>query len=82
MQNKIKWSAADEAALRDLEQRRKLHNDVYMPGLVAVVKRTFNRGIDEKAIAHALRQNADAIRDALEPFDSGVRPAQPTVGSL
>ena len=81
MQNNIKWSAADAAALRELEPRRKLFNDVYMPKLSDTLKRVFGSrhfaGEGVAAMAFILSQHADEVRDALKPFDSGVRPAQP-----
>lgn len=81
MQNNIRWTAADEARLRELEQRRKLFNDVHMPKLVDALGRTLApQGYDATHItrlARFLSQDADRIRDALNPFDSGVRPAQP-----
>lgn len=80
MQPKVKWSAADEAALRELEQRRKLFNDVHMPIVVATLERALEKkpiGTPLSTLAYALTKHADEIRDALKPFDSGIRPAQP-----
>lgn len=40
-------------------------------------------GISERNLFHFLKANADEIRDALEPFDSGVRlnPEEPNAQS-
>lgn len=81
MQNNVRWTPEDEAALRDLEQRRKLHNDLYMPRLSETLERIFR---DKKygsahvsVLAYILSKNADSVRAALKPFDPTVGRARP-----
>lgn len=68
-----RWTQQDEAELKRLtERKRKLFDQ----NVKAVRKLVINCGLaDENSdnIAENLALNADAFRDALEPFDSGVR---------
>lgn len=70
---KSKWTAADEAALHELTERKQRimserRGEVHK---VAELVYFHNMLIDE--LTDALIANADALRDALAPFDSGVR---------
>ena len=68
-----RWSAVDEAKFQDMQARRttvitrrrvKLHQAVHgVPG-----------GNTDLVVDYLI-EHANAIRDALEPYDSGVRPA-------
>jgi hypothetical protein len=76
--NQIKWTPQDQARLQELEQRRKLFNDLHMPLVAAVVKRALGDGYTDQSVAKIsfqLVNHADDIRDALAPYDSSVRAA-------
>lgn len=83
-----RWSAREEAQLQELiERRRRIMEENREPVLVIVG--TFRPDPDRIDGANTLQEfhsqvadwliaNADALRDALEPFDSGVRAGSAT----
>lgn len=91
MNTKLKWTPTDEAALRELTQRRIDFYAAATPVVEDVVGFAFgaaNAHLKERGdaqmlemhiepLAQALIARADAVRDALAPFDSGVRPEKP-----
>lgn len=65
------WSKRDEENLNLLLMRKKEFNSHYMPPVQKIAE-----AISELPVARRfdwLIDQADNIRDALEPFDSGVR---------
>jgi hypothetical protein len=74
---KLKWDMEDERRLQELEQRRKLFNEVNLPILVKAIRTAIGKNaISDQALssmAFNMTKNADAIRDALSPYDSGIR---------
>ncbi len=76
---KLKWSSDDESRLQELEQRKKLFNEVNLPILVKVLRTALGQSMTDQTLssmAFNMTKHADAIRDALEPYDSGVRCAK------
>jgi hypothetical protein len=71
------WTAADEAAYQALAKERAERLEVQRKPVIRVVTSlvSFPKFREETVehIADIFIQRADAIRDALEPFDSGVR---------
>lgn len=71
------WSTCDEAALNDLQQRRQAFFDDTKPLVRAVVvlvdEELRTQPVRCEQVVNAWIANANAIRDALAPFDSGVR---------
>lgn len=76
------WSNRDEAALNDLQQRRKAFIDEHKPAVRKAIVATYegldNQPVRLEGIVNVWIGHADAIRDALEPFDSGVRAGSPS----
>jgi hypothetical protein len=73
---KLKWDSQDERKLQELEQRRKLFNEVNLPIVVKAMRAAIGQSISDQALssmAFNMTKHADEIRDALEPYDSGVR---------
>ena len=77
---KLKWSSDDERRLQELEQRRNLFNEVNLPIVVKALRDAVgDHAMSDSAlsnVAFRMTKNADAIRDALEPYDSGIRVAK------
>lgn len=74
------WTAADEAALREMIARRDAVTQRRRAAVSEAVDKFFYRGIDIDAVVDALIEHAETVRDALKPFDSGTRVADPAVG--
>lgn len=82
-----KWTAADQRALDELTKRKAdFETTAGVPvnniaKVLAAELESFGYATsDDKtvsALARALRNNAEAVRDVLEPFDSGVRCSAP-----
>lgn len=77
------WSPADEIRFNEMQARRSIFHSTKRADVVRVWNDSFpshmhiNRHAgNEDAIIDAMIQHADAFRDALAPFDSGVRPAR------
>lgn len=70
---KRRWTARDEAALIELQQRKTSIMEDNIAPVRALASAMLH--LDEDQMVQHLTRNADAIRDALEPFDSGARPA-------
>ncbi len=68
-----RWTNSDEAALQRMLQRKVELIEKNMKPLIAIVKREDFQHMGNEEIAQAMADNADAFRDALEPFDSGFR---------
>jgi hypothetical protein len=73
------WSPADEQRYQELHERRERVTRARF-ALLESLARTILSGhsgpIMPSALAHAMIGNADGLRDALAPYDSGVRPVQ------
>lgn len=77
------WSPADETRFQEMRARRLIFRSTKRADVVRVWNDSFPSHIHinrnaatEDAIIDAIIENADAFRDALAPFDSGVRPAR------
>lgn len=74
------WSNRDEAELSELQKRRQAFIDTNKPAVRKAVIACYdgleNQPVRLEGIVNIWIDNADAIRDALAPFDSGVRVAQ------
>lgn len=67
------WTQRDEALFQESVTRRQRVMEMNRaPVMVAARALT---GLSQSDIADMLIANADSIRDALAPYDSGVRPA-------
>lgn len=87
-----RWTAADEARLQELTERKaRIMTEARQPllQLIFTVLADWHRQSDSVQqntledpdalkgwVAEQLIGNADALRDALAPFDSGVRPGR------
>lgn len=72
----IKWSAADQRELDALTKRKALFEDQRMGALLSVVAKLDFMSefqVHPERLASAMRLHADDLRDALAPFDSGIR---------
>ncbi|NWF45429.1 hypothetical protein F3K02_09240 [Hydrogenophaga sp. D2P1] len=69
---KDRWTFQDEHKLQVLLKRKTETTERNMKPLVLIARLLDTDSTDEK-LAESLAQYADALRDALEPFDSGVR---------
>jgi hypothetical protein len=67
------WTQADEARFNEMAARRGVVMGARRDKLTRVVKRFPVDGIVDHMINHLIA-NADEVRDALAPFDSGARP--------
>ena len=71
---KEKWTQKDETALQEMQNRKHRIMDANLEPLMKLIKDDcLIDSSNDEAIAAALVDNADAYRDALEPFDSGIR---------
>lgn len=73
-----RWTHSDEAALRKMQERKKRILEASKKPLYDLVLRLRLDHSANHEILDILVTNADAFRDALEPFDSGVRCAPET----
>jgi hypothetical protein len=71
----VKWSARDQQELNDLQERKAAFDRVHRRRVEEVVVRVFSHLPSDRhpVIIETLINRADEIRDALEPYDSGVR---------
>lgn len=76
-----KWSAAEEARLADMLERKRAFYEQYQPAVLRIAIELSN-GIAQLegatrhvALKELLINNADEVRDVLAPFDTGVRVA-------
>lgn len=69
------WTAADEAALNEMAARREAVMEKRRAAVGAVVDAFYYGGIGSVDIVDGLIEHADAVRDALKPYDSGARAA-------
>lgn len=70
---KSRWTAKDESNLADLIQRKER---IMRENRVPVEEVVHMMGVDQPdLVVRELINHADAVRDALEPFDSGARPS-------
>ena len=79
MNNKDRWTNEDEIKLQAMLRRKEAVQEANMRPLAALVKQHFSPPVFYKELAETLANNADAFRDALEPFDSGERVAEEQV---
>lgn len=66
------WSAHDEQLFQELQQRRTEWNTVHFENLRRALGSVLPKPLTI-ACVELFAKNADTIRDALAPFDSGVR---------
>lgn len=87
-----RWTASDEAQLQELTERKaRIMTEARLPLLSVIhsIRADWQRLSDsvqqntledpdalQDWVAEQLIANADALRDALAPFDSGVRPGR------
>lgn len=77
----IRWTDADERELRSMINRKAVFETQARRPVIDVVQRirgTLGAVHNESQLVDALITHADAIRDALAPFDSGVREGSPS----
>lgn len=70
------WTQGDEADLQSMLKRKsEFMSKTREPVIIAVrmIRHTLGRVYNETQEVDALITHAEAIRDALAPFDSGVR---------
>lgn len=76
------WNARDERMLQDLRQRHQAFLDDNTPAVRAVILQLYanlsNNPTMLEGTVKVWIDNADSIRDALAPFDSGVRAGSPS----
>lgn len=68
------WTAKDEASLQELNERKARimeENREPLRILAAALPTTHTNDIED--VVDWMISNAEAMRDALEPFDSGIR---------
>lgn len=77
---KSKWTSHDEALLLELTERKQRIMEERRGAVRQIVQRAdYERWVlgpqevDVEAVTDSLIAAADALRDALAPFDSGVR---------
>lgn len=70
------WSQADEAAYNEMGARRDRVLAARRIGVEGVVDTFAYPELVKEVLVDWLIQNADAVRDALKPYDSGVRVAE------
>ena len=79
MNNKDRWTNEDEIRLQEMLRRK---DEVLEANIRPVIELAEEHLVGlgfAWEIAEALANNADAFRDALEPFDSGERVAEEQV---
>jgi hypothetical protein len=76
MTEKITWGAADERLLQTLQERKRFFDEQKRTAVQKVVGDLYYCSMSFYDLVDALIENAESIRDALEPYDSGVRPAK------
>lgn len=78
--HKPTWSIRDEQLLKELQERKAAFEKAHWVPVMDMVTRLNLKieGLTHQGTAERMIQRADEIRDALEPFDSGVRPAPPS----
>lgn len=75
---RLQWDQQDEELLQSLVERKAAFKEKYEGELSMFVDRSVPFMTDatiKRELISWMAGNADAIRDLLEPFDSGVRPA-------
>ena len=68
-----KWTREDEAQLLALQKLKEEFERQHRTRLEQVVGRFHFQKMDTEKLVEALIQHAEEIRDALNPYDSGVR---------
>jgi len=79
--DKLTWTSRDQAALADMINRRRAfyeRNTVAVKHIVVSIRMGIGSSPTDDELVEELIAKADAIRDALEPFDSGVRAGSPS----
>lgn len=66
------WTAQDEQQFVEMQQRRERVTTKRREALIKVMTIGVSRTPDIEVVDHFIA-NAGAIRDALEPYDSGIR---------
>lgn len=77
-----RWSEADEAKFKEMQARRERVQNVRREALhnaMAGALMYIGRDGDAWDLLNSMIANADSIRDALAPYDSGTRPANPHI---
>ena len=70
------WSPMDERVFTEMAQRRERVKKTQMAPVLDIASEIVSLArisVDLETMSKHLADNADLIRDALEPFDSGVR---------
>ena len=86
MTSPIRWSPADQQKLNELIERKKTFDEEMLKPIDELLARTLTidagPGIakSQRKIRTWLIWNADAVRDVLAPFDSGVRESKAHLG--
>lgn len=74
---KERWTNEDERQLMQMQERRaRLLKEGFEPLAALVADEALCNCANNKEIAECLMKRADEFRDALEPFDSGIRCAK------
>ena len=76
MQEKVRnvWSPRDEAALSDLVARReRIMREAREPLVTLVATLPVGSSSQDELLIDWMIENAEGLRDALDPFDSHVR---------
>ena len=71
------WRPSDERQYQKLATKRTRTHDRDVETLTNLVKE--HGHAEYELMAEGMIKNADVFRDALEPFDSGVRATQPII---
>lgn len=71
--SKERWTTEDEAVLQGMLKRRSELNAKNMKPLIELVRRENPAVLANEDLIGWMVAYADEIRDALEPFDSGIR---------
>lgn len=72
---KRRWTARDEATFNELQQRKASIMEENSAPLI-ILAQDAPGCPPQKEFVDWLIANADRVRDALEPFDSGARPSE------
>lgn len=74
MSTNTKWTLRDQADLEELQRRKdEFFEKNRRPVIDVAAKIICGRHTDEFTVADKMIEHAEAIRDALAPFDSGTR---------
>ncbi len=69
------WTSSDQRQLDELVARKVEVDATLLQDVKAVVEDFYYRNMSDDDLVAGLIERADWVRDALQPYDSGVRPA-------